>query len=443
MRCQRPRGRCTTGSWNRLRVGMPPMFCSEWSGTGKPPPLRANVKTSCGKSSHGCGGGHPNARRSQGFELTRRTRGSRTSPRCATAWNCHGSPRPGSGRMSSTSSRHPLPFTVEGGCKTLSGGLRRGSGRRFSGRTGGGIGGGGRGVIVGRNGAGKSTLLGLLAGTVTPTGGRVKRGKTVQLGILDQTFTDLADIASDRVREVLARTKTTFTVEGKDLTPAQLLERLGFAREHLSTRVGELSGGQQRRLQFLLVLLAEPNVLILDEPTNDVDTDMLAAIEDLLDSWPGTLIVVSHDRYLVERVTDQQYAIIDGRLRHLPGGVDEYLRIRANDHSLIGSGSGVSGVTTETGSDADGASHSRSSALTPLSSADERVGEKEGAAVESKVGGMAEQVSAIHDQMAAHDQSDYQELTRMMESLARLSTETAGLEERWFELSDRLNESLL
>ncbi|PDQ34813.1 MAG: ABC transporter ATP-binding protein [Candidatus Lumbricidophila eiseniae] len=300
-----------------------------------------------------------------------------------------------------------------------------------------------RTAILGPNGAGKSTLLGLLAGTVTPTGGRVKRGKTVQLGILDQTFTDLADIASDRVREVLARTKTTFTVEGKDLTPAQLLERLGFAREHLSTRVGELSGGQRRRLQFLLVLLAEPNVLILDEPTNDVDTDMLAAIEDLLDSWPGTLIVVSHDRYLVERVTDQQYAIIDGRLRHLPGGVDEYLRIRANDHSLIGSGSGVSGVTTETGSDADGASHSRSSALTPLSSADERMVKKEVAAIERKLARIAEQVSAIHDQMAAHDQSDYQELTRMMESLARLSTETAGLEERWFELSERLNESLL
>src|SRR5581483_6199285 len=113
-----------------------------------------------------------------------------------------------------------------------------------------------------------------------------------------------------------------YHVDGRDVTPAQLLERLGFAAEQLSARVGELSGGQRRRLQLMLTLLAEP--------TNDVDTDMLAATEDLLDSWPGTLIVVSHDRYLLERVTDQQYAILDGRLRHLPGGVDEYLRLSAD-----------------------------------------------------------------------------------------------------------------
>src|SRR5699024_10815641 len=116
-------------------------------------------------------------------------------------------------------------------------------------------------------------------------------------------------------------------------TPAQLLERLGFAREHLSSRVDDLSGGQKRRLQLLMLLLSEPNVLLLDEPTNDVDADMLAALEDLLDSWPGTLIVVSHDRYLLERVTDQQYAIMGGHLRHMPGGVDEYLRLRSETES--------------------------------------------------------------------------------------------------------------
>ena len=122
--------------------------------------------------------------------------------------------------------------------------------------------------ILGANGSGKSTLLGLIAGTVQPTSGRVKRGKTVRLGLLDQQFTQLAEIGSDRVREVLARTKTTFLIDGKDLTPAQLLERLGFAREHLSTRVAELSGGQKRRLQLLLLLLNEPNVIALDEPNN-------------------------------------------------------------------------------------------------------------------------------------------------------------------------------
>ena len=183
--------------------------------------------------------------------------------------------------------------------------------------------------ILGANGAGKSTLLGLISGDVEPSAGRVKRGKTVRLGFLDQQFSQLAQIGGDRVREVLARTKATFTIDGKDHTPAQLLERLGFAREHLSARVEDLSGGQKRRLQLLLLLLDEPNVIALDEPTNDVDSDMLAAMEDLLDSWPGTLLVISHDRYLLERVTDQQYAILDGRLRHVPGGVEEYLRLRA------------------------------------------------------------------------------------------------------------------
>src|SRR5699024_3163694 len=191
--------------------------------------------------------------------------------------------------------------------------------------------------ILGANGAGKSTLLGLVAGTIEPSSGRIKRGKTVRLAVLDQQFSQLGKIAGDRVREVLARTKTTFNVEGRDLTPAQLLERLGFGRAHLSARVNDLSGGQKRRLQLLLVLLSEPNVLILDEPTNDVDTEMLTAMEDLLDSWPGTLIVVSHYRYLLERVTDQQYGIFNGYLRHLPGGVDEYLR-RAQEIEAGGGG---------------------------------------------------------------------------------------------------------
>ncbi|MBU3687202.1 MAG: ABC-F family ATP-binding cassette domain-containing protein, partial [Mycobacterium sp.] len=183
-----------------------------------------------------------------------------------------------------------------------------------------------RAGILGANGAGKSTLLGLIAGTLTPQAGRVRRGKTVRLAMLDQQSGPLSGIAGESVREVVAGLKTVYPVDGRELSAAQLLERLGFGRDELALRVADLSGGQRRRLQLMLTLLAEPNVLVLDEPTNDVDIDMLAATEDLLDSWPGTLIVVSHDRYLLERVTDQQYAIIDGRLRHLPGGVDEYLR---------------------------------------------------------------------------------------------------------------------
>ncbi|MBN9630414.1 MAG: ABC-F family ATP-binding cassette domain-containing protein, partial [Actinobacteria bacterium] len=182
--------------------------------------------------------------------------------------------------------------------------------------------------ILGVNGAGKSTLLGLVAGTVEPTAGRVKRGKTVKIATLTQQLDELDAVRDQRVSAVVADKRTTYLAGGKEVTPGQMLERLGFTNAQLSTPVKDLSGGQKRRLQLLLILLDEPNVLILDEPTNDLDTDMLAAMEDLLDGWPGTLLVVSHDRYLVERVTDQQYAVIDGAFRHLPGGIDEYLRLR-------------------------------------------------------------------------------------------------------------------
>ncbi|RXZ43509.1 ABC-F family ATP-binding cassette domain-containing protein, partial [Agromyces binzhouensis] len=186
--------------------------------------------------------------------------------------------------------------------------------------------------ILGVNGAGKSTLLKLVTGDVEPTTGRVKRGKTVKIAVLSQELAELAEWTEERVSAVVAAQKTAYVVgsgsKAVELTPGQLLERLGFTSQQLATPVKDLSGGQKRRLQLLLILLQEPNVLILDEPTNDLDTDMLAAIEDLLDAWPGTLLVVSHDRYLVERVTDRQVAILDGHLRDLPRGVDQYLELR-------------------------------------------------------------------------------------------------------------------
>ena len=277
-----------------------------------------------------------------------------------------------------------------------------------------------RTAILGANGAGKSTLLRLVAGTVRPTSGRVKRGKTVRLAVLDQQFDELAEIAGDRVREVLARTRTSYVVDGKELTPAQLLERLGFARAHLSARVGELSGGQKRRLQLLLVLLSEPNVLILDEPSNDVDTDMLAAMEDLLDSWPGTLLVVSHDRYLVERVTDQQFAIIDGRLRHLPGGVDEYLRLRAAHPS-------PSHPPATNGDDR---------AATDLSGAELRALQKELASVERRIARLTDEIHAAQTALAEHDHADYVGLAAKMAEIGVQQTQVAELEERWLELSE-------
>ena len=273
--------------------------------------------------------------------------------------------------------------------------------------------------IIGANGAGKSTLLGLIAGTIEPDSGRVKRGKTVRLAMLDQQSGILADIAEDLVRDVVGRLQTSYVVEGKELTPTQLLERLGFRREQLSARVSELSGGERRRLQLMLTLLAEPNVLVLDEPTNDVDIDMLSATEDLLDSWPGTLIVVSHDRYLLERVTDQQYAILDGHLRHLPGGVDEYLRIAAR---------------RETGAGATRQAQQPKAEV--LSGAALRTAQKEIAALDRVITKLTERINAKHVELAEHDQSDHVGVTRLSGELRELEAEMADKESRWLELSE-------
>ena len=273
--------------------------------------------------------------------------------------------------------------------------------------------------IVGANGAGKSTLLGLIAGTVAPTTGRVKRGKTVRLAILDQQSTEVQAMAGEMVREVLGRLQTSYVIDGKELTPAQLLERLGFNRAQLSTRVVELSGGQRRRLQLMLAVLSEPNVLILDEPTNDVDTDMLTATEDLLDSWPGTLIVVSHDRYLLERVTDQQYAILDGTLRHLQGGVDEYLRLTEQR------------PTTPT------APRVATAPAPGMSGAELRNIEKEIAAIDRRLARLADLIETKHHEIAGHDQSDHVGLAGLTRELGELNDEVTTLEGRWLELSEQ------
>jgi ATPase subunit of ABC transporter with duplicated ATPase domains len=283
------------------------------------------------------------------------------------------------------------------------------------------IGPGERTGIVGANGAGKSTLLGLITGDVQPESGRVKRGKTVRLGMLDQGAADLVPLASERIVDLLGRLRSDYQVDGRDITPTQLLERLGFGGGQMSARVEELSGGQRRRLQLMLTVLAEPNVLLLDEPTNDVDTDMLAATEDLLDSWPGTLIVVSHDRYLLERVTDQQYAILDGRLRHLPGGIDEYLQLAAQ------AATGRAGPVTAKPRDSQ-----------EMSGAELRTAQKEIAAVDRRLARLADQIAAQHRDLAEHDQSDHIGITRLTKQLRELEDSVAELENQWMELSEVL-----
>ncbi len=275
--------------------------------------------------------------------------------------------------------------------------------------------------ILGVNGAGKSTLLGLVAGSLLPTTGRVKRGKTIKVATLTQQLFELEDIWNDRVSEVIGRQKSTYVTGGKEMTPGQLLERVGFQSAQLSTPVKDLSGGQKRRLQLLLILLSEPNVLILDEPTNDLDTDMLAAIEDLLDSFPGTLLVVSHDRYLVERVTDQQYAVMDGHFRHLPRGIDQYLELRAAQEK-------GAAPTKTTGP----------AAAPKLGGAELRNAQKEHAAASRKIEKLGGQIAGVHEAMAVHDQSDYTGLGGLATELAGLQQQLETVELRWLELEELL-----
>ncbi|MCO7202009.1 ABC-F family ATP-binding cassette domain-containing protein [Microbacterium sp. CnD16-F] len=285
--------------------------------------------------------------------------------------------------------------------------------------------------ILGVNGAGKSTLLGLVSGAVQPTAGRVTHGKTVKVATLTQRMDELDPHLDEPVRVVVSRLRTTYTFgagsKAQELTPGQLLERMGFSSAQLSTPVRDLSGGQKRRLQLLLILLDQPNVLILDEPTNDLDTDMLAAIEDLLDSWAGTLIVVSHDRYFMERVTDQQYAVMGGTLRHLPGGIEEYLRLRAAQPQ-------ATGAAPTAGRQADAAAPPASA----LSGAERRAAEKEAASLERRIAKLSDQIAAARTALADHDQADYVGLGEKMQRITAMEAEVAEAEERWFELSEQL-----
>jgi ABC-type multidrug transport system ATPase subunit len=302
--------------------------------------------------------------------------------------------------------------------------------------------------ILGVNGAGKSTLLSLVAGSLVPTTGRVKRGKTVKVAMLTQQLSELDEMANDRVSEVVGRKKSTYQTEGKEMTPGQLLERLGFTSAQLSTPVKDLSGGQRRRLQLMLILLDEPNVLILDEPTNDLDTDMLVAMEDLLDTWPGTLIVVSHDRYLLERVTDQQYAIIDAHLRHLTGGVDQYLALRAGFDTSAAPTRGLSSAVRVSKSPTAGFDTSASPTTQPagaptprvlsLGGAERRAAEKEVQAIDRKLAKLELLRAAVHERLAQADQSNFAALTELTNELRDYDSETADLEARWLILSSQL-----
>lgn len=309
------------------------------------------------------------------------------------------------------------------------------------------IGPGDRFGIVGANGAGKSTLLSIIDGSLRPTKGHVNIGKTVKFAVLSQRLEELEKLGKYKVKEVLSRYKPSYIIDGKEVTPGQLMERLGFKTEQLMTPIADLSGGQKRRMQLLLILLNEPNVLIMDEPGNDLDTDMLAVMEDLLDTWPGTLIVVSHDRYLLERVTDQQFALIDGKIRHLPGGVDEYLKImedyeRANMQEskadFEASSRAVAGDLLYADSAEKSNQKSNQKSEAKLSGKAYYDATRRVAAIERKLEKLEEEKSAIEQKMASHDPSDFVGLQELNEKLQANQSESSALEEEWLTISEQI-----
>jgi ATPase subunit of ABC transporter with duplicated ATPase domains len=287
------------------------------------------------------------------------------------------------------------------------------------------IGPGDRIGILGVNGAGKSTLLKTILGRIAPLKGRVKQGASVKLGVLSQHM-DLLDGKDDwKVADLLGQYKKTYIVGGKETTPSALLEQLGFEPRQIWTPIGDLSGGQKRRLALMCVLLDEPNVLVLDEPGNDLDTDMLAVMEDLLDSWPGTLLLVTHDRYLMERVTDDQYAILGKHVRHMPGGVDQFLKLLAEPGEESAAASAAEALVAEKPKAAGNV---------------RRETKKRFDAVDRKLPKLKEQLEKDEAALAATDATDYAALMAAQQVVADRKAEIDALEDEWLELSMQLEE---
>ena len=298
------------------------------------------------------------------------------------------------------------------------------------------LGPGDRVALVGVNGSGKTTLMKLLAGDLQPATGRVERGQTVKLAYLSQ---DTAEIPGDlKVLESLEMIRGRIeTADGQELTAGMLCDRFGFRGERAYTLVKELSGGERRRLQLMRLLMAEPNVLLLDEPTNDLDIDTLTALEDLLDGWPGTLVVVSHDRYFVERVCDNVYALsAEGGVRHLPRGIDQYVDER---RAVAEGGPAKAAGSTGPRSDAsitNGSGGADGGAAKPTG-AQVHAARKEVQRLERTMAKLDERESKLHDEMAAAS-TDHGRLRELGDELAALRDERDEAEAAWLEASELL-----
>ena len=275
------------------------------------------------------------------------------------------------------------------------------------------VGPGDRVGIVGVNGAGKSTLLKMLVGQVQPTSGQVKVGQTVKAAYLSQEVAELDPAL--RVLEAVEQVARSVDLGGKPVGASSLCDRFGFTGNAQWTRVGDLSGGERRRLQILRLLMGEPNVLLLDEPTNDLDIDTLNALEDVLDGWPGTLLVVSHDRYFLERVTTVTSSLMgDGTVAALPGGVEEYLAKRVRRGAPAAAPKSSSGPK-----------------------ADPRAAKKELSRVEREIGRLDKAEAKLHAQLA-EKAADHTAVLALDVELRELQAQKAALEDAWLELSEQV-----
>jgi ATP-binding cassette subfamily F protein uup len=308
--------------------------------------------------------------------------------------------------------------------------------------------------IVGVNGAGKTSVLNLVAGTLEPTVGRVKQGRTVALQHLTQDVTP-EDPAARVLPTIEEIRRVARNAGGQDVSATAMLERFGFTGDKLTARLGDLSGGERRRFQLLKLLLAEPNVLLLDEPTNDLDIETLTVLEDFLDGWPGTLVVVSHDRYFLERVTDTVWALLgDGTIGMLPGGVDQYLEMRRQQQAEAGHVSPRSaGVRAEVDLpevgrpevgrpevepvETHGASTSSPSRSAKAGSAAERTARKALTRIDKQLERIAVQEAALNGEIAAAA-SDYAALAQLTAQLQALAEERSVLESEWLEAASLL-----
>jgi len=300
------------------------------------------------------------------------------------------------------------------------------------------IGPGDRIGIVGVNGAGKTSVLSLLAGELQPAAGRVRRGRTVALEHLTQNV-EVGDPEARVLPTLESIRRVTRTADGQELTATALLERFGFTGDRLVTRLGDLSGGERRRFQLLRLLLSEPNVLLLDEPTNDLDIETLNVLEDFLDGWPGTLIVVSHDRYFLERVTDSVWALLgDGQISMLPGGVEEYLDRRARALALAPAPTPAESSRNPAVSDQNSAdSPERVSGKARAGSAEERAARKTIARVDKRLERIAEEEAKLNLAIA-ENATDYGRLAELSAELDVLAAEKAELELEWLEAAELL-----